>query len=377
MNIYFDTMHLYYLAQYLPVARELEARGHSCTFVVYRSSEAELQKVLEQVIAEEKLTCLWVESAAAARECYLDNRPTWLITGNRMDNLDAIHAYSKTALMQHGIGPKACYYDVSASQTSLRFVEGPHRLQRLQEQFPGATFIDSGYAKLDPLVRGELHGFDLAELGLDPRKPTLLYAPTFYPSSIECLPADFPAQIAGCNLLVKPHFFTYIKSAYRKQRKRLQQWDTYSNVYVAKLSQHSLLQFMANADILISDASSALFEFIALDKPAIWCDFYKLRWSYRGILKFRFNKRLDSDLKYFGEVATRVSAPTDLLAAIKLNLEKPNHMRPQRLAYTEKMVGIVDGNCSIRIADQLEANCNMNSRDNSATDTATKKSTLG
>ncbi|RTZ98978.1 MAG: CDP-glycerol--poly(glycerophosphate) glycerophosphotransferase, partial [Deltaproteobacteria bacterium] len=36
MIIYFDTLHLYYLTQYLPVYRELVRRGIEAVFVFYR-----------------------------------------------------------------------------------------------------------------------------------------------------------------------------------------------------------------------------------------------------------------------------------------------------------------------------------------------------
>lgn len=45
--------------------------------------------------------------------------------------------------------------------------------------------MDTGYAKLDPLINNESLGFSCEQLGLDSKKPTVLYAPTFYPSSIE------------------------------------------------------------------------------------------------------------------------------------------------------------------------------------------------
>ena len=70
---------------------------------------------------------------------------------------------------------------------------------------------------------------------------------------------------------------------YQKQRNLLQHWDTYDNVYLAKVDDYSLLPFLKSADLMISDASSAIIEFAALNKPVIWCTFLQLRWNYRGI----------------------------------------------------------------------------------------------
>ena len=105
------------------------------------------------------------------------------------------------------------------------------------------------------------------------------------------------------------------------------------------------------ADILISDASSTLFEFTALNKPAIWCDFYHVRWSYRGILKWRLNKRLDKDLTYFGKVAQRVTTEEELRNQVENHYRSPEIKEPERLKMTELLTGKIDGYCSQRIVN--------------------------
>ena len=107
------------------------------------------------------------------------------------------------------------------------------------------------------------------------------------------------------------------------------------------------------ADIIISDTSSTLFEFTALNKPAIWCDFYKVRWSYRGIFKKRLKNRLDEDLKYFAKVAQRVCNIEELLANTVEHLNNPQLKESDRLEMTELLTGKVDGLCSKRIVDYI------------------------
>ena len=41
----------------------------------------------------------------------------------------------------------------------------------------------------------------LQKLGLKAEKKTLIYAPTFYPSSIECFPKNFPEDLNQYNIL--------------------------------------------------------------------------------------------------------------------------------------------------------------------------------
>lgn len=349
MRVYFDILHLYYVPQYLPVKNALESKSIECVFILYK--QPHLNKTLEDYVKKHNLNYLWVENRKEAKKIYLEAKPEWIIFGNATDDLNEIHTFSKTALMQHGIGPKSCYYDVSKSPIMFRFVEGKHRLKRLQEIFPEKTFIDTGYAKLDPIINDKETEMDLNNLALDETKKTILYAPTFYPSSIECLPQNFPELFKEYNIIIKPHFFSLIKTKYKSQQEKLSYWRSYPNVYVCNVEDVSILPFMKLASIMISDASSTLFEFTALNKPVIWCDFYKLRWSYRGIFKYRLKKRLDSDLKYFGHVAVRVDNIKDLVENTMQHIKEPNLYEDKRLKMSEYLTGKIDGKCSERIAN--------------------------
>lgn len=349
--ICFDALHPYYLPQYLPVMHELQARGELVHFVIYRSDEQ--QAALDALVKEYQLSVTWVDNQEQALAYYLKQKPKWVVFGNTFDGDKKLKGVCGTALMQHGIGPKSVYYTVSDSDFDVRFVEGEYRLNRLQSMFPDKQFIDTGYAKLDPIVQGIEAGIDLEKLGLDPAKPTLLYAPTFYPSSIEKMAANWPAEFAEYNILLKPHYFSLSKPAYKKQKKLLLHWATFENAYLATAEQTNLLPFMASADLLISDASSALFEFAALDKPVVWCDFYHLRWSYRGIFKFRFNKRMDEDLYRYAAVAKHAKSYKKLKAVVDQQIAEPESFAQQRAQYTYELAGKVDGQCSKRIVDFL------------------------
>jgi len=351
MHVYFDIQHFYYIPQYLPVKSALEQRQVECTFVLYE------QKYMDQTMIDfakkQKLNYLRVNNEDDARLLYEKNKPDWIIFGNSFSSLSKIHRHSRTALMLHGIGPKACYYDVSESDIQYRFIEGNLRRSRLIETYPDKKFIDTGYAKLDPIINGTQPTLDFGSLGLDPDKQTILYAPTYYPSSIEKLPDDFPAKLEAFNLIIKPHYFSLTKKRYKKQQAKFETWRNYSNVYLAKAEEISILPFMEVADVLISDTSSTLFEFTALNKPAIWCDFFKVRWSYRGIFKWRLDKRLDQDLAYFDKVATKVTNLKELLTQVVIQINDPSLKEKDRLEMREDLTGTVDGRCSERIAEFL------------------------
>ncbi|NOX91428.1 MAG: CDP-glycerol--poly(glycerophosphate) glycerophosphotransferase [Gammaproteobacteria bacterium] len=352
-HILFDVHHLYYLPQFLPVYRVLQMRGISCEFVVYRN--AELQAVLDKAVADEGLPVYWVDSVENARDYYQTRRASWLILGNSFKYLDDLPGNIRTALINHGAGIKGAGHDANMCRVTVRFAEGPYQLRQLQKHYPQGNYVDVGFSKLDPMFNASIKkpGLDLAACGLDPAKPTLLYAPTFYPSSIECMSDHWPAEFVDYNLLVKPHFFTCTKSRYKAQRRKLEIWRNADNVHVAAVSDYNLLPFMAVADLLISDASTALFEFAALDKPVVWCEFLKLRWSYRGLFRYRYTRRMDQDILRYADIAVHARRYHDLLSHVQSELVGPGQHQPQRRSYTRELMGITDGQVSERIVDYL------------------------
>lgn len=351
LKVYFDVLELYYLPQYFPVAKELSALGFECTYVFYENLERKDQQL--QVIKDHALDALWVPNVEQAKKLYMDHKPEWVIIGNYFEGLDEIHQYSKTGLLSHGIGPKACYYTVSDAKPTVRFVEGPYRTQRLQELYPDQRFVDTGYAKLDAAFSSEMGKLNPSNFGLDNRKKTILYAPTFYPSSIECFAKKFPHEFSDYNIILKPHYFSLVSDKYYKQKNMLESWAKAENVYLARENEVNILPFMAVSDVLISDASSTLFEFAALGKPVVWCDFYKLRWSYRGIFKYRFKDRMDEDLYRYADIAVHAKSYNELPALVHSQIQNPDEFRAQRQRHTLALAGVVDGKVSKRIAQYM------------------------
>ncbi|GLX79555.1 hypothetical protein tinsulaeT_28950 [Thalassotalea insulae] len=351
MKIIFDVLHLYYLPQYLPVYHQLlKSNAGSAIFVFYRGIHDD---IINSIIAQESLDYIWVDNEQQAVEFYQKEKADWVVFANSFPHLSLVHQVSQSVQLGHGIGPKASYYTKSDTATSVRFVEGQYRTDRFNAMYPDDNFVNVGFCKLDPIINGETQGFKLDELGLAPEKKTLLYAPTFYPSSIECFPKNWPEQFSHYNILLKPHYFSLSKEKYYQQRSLLEHWQTYPNVYLAKVSDYSLVPFLTSADLMISDASSALFEFAALNKPVIWCDFLKLRWSYRGIFSYRFKKRMDQDYGEYAEIAVHAKNYQQLAHLVEQQIANPKQLETTRLAYAEKLAGNLDGNASVRIVDYL------------------------
>ena len=354
ISILFDVQELYYLPQYLPVYHEFLKRNKgNATFVFHHGK---FDKIIESIIKSENLNHTWVHSNVQANEFYQNQKADWIFFGNTFPFLDQIHEVSKSIQLGHGIGPKSSYYTKSDTPTTVRFVEGKYRTNRLRNIYPDNNFVNVGFAKLDPILNGDMVGLDLNALNLDPTKKTMVYAPTFYPSSIERFPKNFPKDFQDLNIMIKPHYFSLSKDKYKKQRELLEHWSQYDNVYLAKVDDYSLVPFMATADLLMSDASSAIIEFAALDKPVIWCNFLKLRWTYRGIFSYRLKKRMDKDYNQYSKIAVRSDSYDILKKNVKEQLLNPASLSKDRLHYANKLAGSLDGKASERIIDYLLEN---------------------
>lgn len=354
MTVVFDVQELYYLPQYLPIQYELSKRGQiNISFVFYRG---QFDDLIESIVDAENLSRHWVNNQSEANSYYQIKKADWVFFSNSFPFLDDLHLVSRSAQIGHGIGAKGSYYTQSDTPTTVRFVEGEYKTSRLRSMYPNSKFINAGFSKLDPILNGEVCGLDLKSLSLDPAKKTIIYAPTFYPSSIERFPKNFPEDFQEFNIIIKPHYFSLSKEKYKGQRKLLELWAKYTNVYLAQVDDYSLVPFMAIADLLISDTSSAIIEFAALDKPVIWCNFLKLRWTYRGVFSYRFKKRMDKDYQEYSKVAVRSDSYKMLRRKVSEQLLNPKALSNQRLRYAEKMAGNLDGKASKRIVDYLLKN---------------------
>lgn len=358
MRIAFDLTNIYYLPQFLPVCEEFRRRGAECRFIGYDRMGGvprDNERLRDRVSTDTGCATEMVSSQVEALRHYRRTRPDWIVLGNEFKPIDELGTTTRTAMLYHGIGVKKTYYDPGHMQADVRFVEGEHRVRALRAMYPDKRVVGVGFAKLDPFFSDRYHlpRFDLRAAGLDPGKPTVLYAPTFYPSSAGCLPDDWPKALAAYNVIVKPHQFAYTHRKHREQLEKFERWSDFDNVHVAGLFDYSLVPYMAVANVLVSEASSALFEFAATDRPIVWCDFMKLRWGHRGPLRWRFERRMDRTVQAFRDIGAHAATPAELPARIEAELSEPNRHRAARQQYTAELIGPVDGGASARIADWL------------------------
>jgi hypothetical protein len=135
-----------------------------------------------------------------------------------------------------------------------------------------------GYPKVDSLVDGSLDRSRIvSELGLDPRRETIIYAPTWSPqSSLNSAGEEVIERLAaeGLQVIVKLHDRSYD----RRQRgsggidwaARLAHYDSHPLIRIARGGDSSPL--LVASDALVSDHSSIAFEYMLLDRPIVLLD---------------------------------------------------------------------------------------------------------
>jgi CDP-glycerol glycerophosphotransferase (TagB/SpsB family) len=237
----------------------------------------------------------------------------------------------------------------------IRFVEGEYRRRELdaRSRVTEQERPVVGLSKLDPAVQftSADREASLLALGLNPSFKTVLYAPTYYPSSIELMGEHFPDDCRDLNVIIKPHQFTYT-SKYKSQIRVLDSWKRCSNVYSARQEDFNILPFFSVSDVMISDESSAIFEFAALSRPVIRNRFVKLRLSYR-LFPWKLRKRMDADIERYSGIARDAHDYKETLSILRDVLATPPVNQLKISQYSHDLIGEVDGRASERIVDYL------------------------
>jgi CDP-glycerol glycerophosphotransferase (TagB/SpsB family) len=144
--------------------------------------------------------------------------------------------------------------------------------------------IDVGYAKSDALHQGKyLRHHVLEELGLDPARKTVLYAPAWDPGgSLRSFGVELVEQllsISDVNVIVKLHPVSHTPRSSENfafytggidWKERLSQFE--SNQRFRHVASYQVDPLLVAADLLVTDFSSVALEFIGLDKPVIYVD---------------------------------------------------------------------------------------------------------
>lgn len=182
--------------------------------------------------------------------------------------------------VDHGPGFKTLRYREFLKQKDIQyhvFVEGKYRVEKFQkyELDKIEKIYDVGLPKLDPFFKDEFDkSMIISKYKLDPDKKTVLYAPSYKPTSIFEIAKSIHKIAEKYNVIIKLHPYSwngkYASHAQHKVFEKLT--EKYPNIILVPKKDHSMMPFLYIADTMISDGSSVINEFLALGKCGIIYD---------------------------------------------------------------------------------------------------------
>jgi len=182
--------------------------------------------------------------------------------------------------VDHGPGIKTLRYRHFLKQPDTHyhcFIEGKYRIDKFKKYgLDKIEFLhDVGLPKLDMLFDGTYKKETLIkEYNLDPKKKIILYAPSYKPTSIFTIGKEVIALSNKYNLIVKLHPYSWSgKYASHSQHRFFEKLKTkYPNFILVPKEHHNILPYIFIADTMISDGSSVINEFLALERCGIIVD---------------------------------------------------------------------------------------------------------
>lgn len=242
-----------------------------------------IMKPLHEALVRLQHTVLWYIPEKIASQFPFTG--TFTITGSMKDvytfKSDAIFVpgnevphYLRGVKVQifHGLaGEKQGHFRIR-NYFDLYLTQGPYfteRFEQLAKKHRDFTVTETGWSKLDPLYQNhDLYQQErdriLRESG---KKKLILYAPTFSPSLTSAITAQKEIFKLGSQedvyLMIKFHDLmdSQVVNAYRTAAEHV------TNVSIVE--DRNILKYLIMADMMISDTSSVVYEFILLNKPVI------------------------------------------------------------------------------------------------------------
>ncbi len=281
-----------------------------------------------------------------------------VITG---DTLRDAPEYGKTLLcfLNHGTGIKNILYRNLAKFPTHRyqiFVEGQHRVKSLlSSPSLGKNEVHLvGLPKLDFYFQGR---FDdraaiLRRWGLDPKKKTVLYAPTYKPTSLYDVKDDIFEQTKDFNLIVKLHPYSWMGkyAPHRQHRIYERRVKKYAHAVLLPFEEYNIVPYYAVADTIISEASSTVFDFLALNKFGIVYDL-----PCDNLKHSDGQPLLEIDNREFLKGAfVHIQSGKQIAKAVERALNPTDEMKEKAAIYRDELFYKLDGKATERFVKKME-----------------------
>ena len=364
ISILFDVYHLYHLAQFDPLIDLLENDNR---FKIFFSTSSKNRKeeieICTSILNKRKGSFIFHENEDIRKaEIKKLNLDVFICGWSRYEIESYVSKTTLVIMIYHGIGVKPSYWRDNNKRLDVRFVEGQYRIDQLRKHGVDTDLVLTGYIKLDSLFNKNSNYYKDREesLGLDKSKKTILYAPTFYPSSLEKLGLSLGDITSNYNLIIKPHMWTYFLDSFggislKGQRNLIFKLvDQFDHIRLLDPADYNVTPYYKISDLLLTDASSTIYEMIALSKPVVVNRFYHLKLSHRIFQKRLYKRRLDKEMN---DEVEKFCFLADNVKQLPLAIEKALNQNNKNTAlieeYQKKMLYKLDGSASIRARDEI------------------------
>lgn len=276
------------------------------------------------------------------------------------DTLRNASDYGKTILvfLNHGTGIKNILYrNLARSQGNKYqiFVEGQHRVDSLLNcPHLGTSEVHLiGLPKLDYYFQDKYKREEiLKRWGLNPDKKTLLFAPTYKPTCLYDIKDDIFEQTKDYNLIIKLHPYSWMgKYAPHKQHRIYEKRvKSYPHSVLLPFSEYNIVPYYAAADVVLSEASSTVFDFLALSKFGIIFDL-----PCDSLVHSDGQPLLEIDNREFLKNAfPHINSGKLIKQALEIALNPTDEMKSAAEHYRDRYFYQLDGNASKSFIDRIE-----------------------
>ena len=354
ISVLFETHHLYYYPNFLPIINEMKRRGNYSISMSIPKTINDRERINLKKVSETENIEFIDGSNESSRQNELQKRQFDVVIVGVPGMLEKVASKNALAIMvYHGIGLKQSYYKDVSSRINIRAVESEMRYKELKLKGEKNLLL-TGYTKIDPLFKekSKLKLIDLEALDLDPNKKTILYAPTFYPSSADKLLPYLPKLSKNYNLIIKLHGFSWSQKRY-KHHSMIAKKISGKGIYLAPEEDYNIVPYYSISDAMISDISSTLFEYLSLNRPIFQTTFFTPRLKHL-IFNSRLRNRLDLDRSEQINFTYVIEKPDQIFSIVEKVLSEKDTLSYQRQQALKEFLYITDGKASFRLIDAIE-----------------------
>lgn len=303
-------------------------------FYISQNYSFEILRPLQQAIWDRGDRCAWFvegnqinlknfetnETQLASIEAVMDFAPLAVfVPGNVVPNFIPgfkVQVFHCLEYKKKGHFRIRDFFDLYCTQGEIT----TNKFMQLAQKHKNFHVVETGWCKLDPLFTTEAYP-------IETQLPVILYAPTFSPnltSAIECF-----EEIK--RLVTTGEYYWLVKFHPKMNPQWIKMFQQIKADNFEIVTIDSCLPLHQRADILLSDTSSMVGEFLLLNKPVV---------TFKNADPGNYLINIDSPVNLAVSIATALTRPSKLMQLIK--------------DYKQKLHPFSDGKASQRILQAVD-----------------------